>query len=243
MKAKRTAMILLGSILLFGPCVAIADDEHHPDPAPPQQPGAQQQSPISGMGMPGMMPMPGQFPARQQGMGGMAEQGPIPMGAMMNERFSMMGMSAMGEFTKDFPGAVMMQRVEGRIAFLRTELKIDDSQQAAWAQFTQALRDNAKTLSETHAKAIKRQTSASGRLPLNERLAVQEEWFASRAAGINELRNALDDLYAVLSDAQKENAEELLAPHLGMGSGIAPIIGMMSVQGMGMPNRSTSGNH
>lgn len=194
------------------------------------------------MGMPSMvMPGQGQRPMAQMGQQGLAPtaqpmgQGAMPMAAMMDQCLGAMGMSDAGEFAEAFPGVGMMGRVEGRIAFLRAELKIDDSQTTAWDEFAQALRDNAKALGDTHAKAIKRQESANAPVALVERLAAQEDWFTARAAGIAALRRGLDGLYAVLSDTQKQTADDLLAPHLGMGSGGRPMMGMMSMSGMPMP--------
>lgn len=163
------------------------------------------------------------------------------MAAMMNHCLAAMGMSEMRDVAETFPGTGLTQRVEGRIAFLRAELKIDDSQAAAWADFAQALRNNAKTLVETHVNVSKRRASANAPLTLSESLAAQEEWFASRAAGIGGLRKGLQSLYAVLSDTQKHAADELLPAHLGVGDRGSPM-GMMSMGGMPMPGAAT-GTH
>ena len=251
MNLKHAALALLtGSLLLGSSTLAIAEDEHHPAVTPPQQatpvpPEAAPRLPVPGpeMGMQGMMPRPGQLPTGPQGMGPMAGQGGMPMAAMMNQCLSMMGMSNAGEFAEAFPGIGMMQRVEGRIAFLRTELKINETQQGAWTAFEQALRENAKALGETHGKVMKGQASANEPPKLAGRLAAQEEWFAARATGIGELRRALDGLYAVFSDTQKQNAEELLAPHVGMGTGGAPMMSMMSMSGMRMTGQRTGEMH
>jgi hypothetical protein len=238
------SMLCVGTLLLGSWSDAVADDEHHLGRTDPQQlapPAAspRQSGSTTDMGMPGMMPRSGHSPRAQERIGTMLGQGQMPMSAMMDQRHSMMGMSNLGEFAETFPGTGMMQRVEGRIAFLRAELEIDESQQAAWTAFAQALRDNAKALGDTHAKAMKRQIS--NEVPtLAKRLAAQEEWFAARTAGIGELRRALDGLYTVLSDEQKESADELLAPHVGMGAGGVPV---MSMGGMRMPMQSHGGIH
>jgi hypothetical protein len=46
------------------------------------------------------------------------------------------------------------RRVEGRIAFLRTELKITDARSSAWNAFADALRTNAKSLGEVRASMM-----------------------------------------------------------------------------------------
>lgn len=239
MNSKTLAfMLCVGSLLLGSWTAAIADDEHHPGTTDPQQAAPPTESPrqfgpTNGVTMPGGGPRAGQSAVGQQGMGPMAGQGQMQMMGMMQRRMSMMVMADPGEFAETFPGTGMMQRVEGRIAFLGAELKIDESQQVAWTAFAQALRDNAKALGDTHANVMKRQVSNQAP-PLADRLAAQEEWFTARAAGISEIRRALDGLYAVLSDAQKQNADELLSPHVGIGAGGTPMMGMMPMGGMRM---------
>src|SRR4029434_2294118 len=89
-------------------------------------------------------------------MGGMG--GGMPMMGMMNDMKSMMGgmsmMNAMGMMQSmrmmgpGMDGMATIDRVEGRIAFLRAELKITDAQANAWNGFAEALRANAKKLGE-----------------------------------------------------------------------------------------------
>ena len=59
------------------------------------------------------------------------------MHMMMGERGGGMGMMS-----------AMAGHVEGRLAFLKTELKITDTQQPLWNKFADALRDNAKTMTQ-----------------------------------------------------------------------------------------------
>jgi hypothetical protein len=94
-----------------------ADDPHHP----PQ--GAATPAPAQ--------PTP---PAAQPGMGGMNMMGGMPMMNMMQMMQMMQMMRMMG------PGMAGIDHVEGRIAFLRTELKITEAQTSAWNVFADALR-------------------------------------------------------------------------------------------------------
>ena len=48
-------------------------------------------------------------------------------------------------------GMATIDHIEGRIAFLRTELKITDAQASAWDAFAEALRTNAKKLGEVRS--------------------------------------------------------------------------------------------
>lgn len=98
--------------------------------------GAQGQPPGMGMGMMG-----------RSGAGGMMGG---DMGAMMQNMMPMMrGMMAQRMDRMDGPmGMMSPRRVEGRIAFLRTELKITDSQQPAWNAFAEALRAEARSMQD-----------------------------------------------------------------------------------------------
>jgi hypothetical protein len=111
-------------------------------------------------------------------------------------------------------GMAMIDHVEGRIAFLRTELKITDAQSSAWNAFADALRANAKGLAEVRASMMP-QTGAAPQTLL-DRLALQEKWLAARLEGTRAIKSALTNLVGTFSDEQKKTADELLAPHMGM---------------------------
>ena len=110
-----------------------------------------------------------------------------------------------------------IDRVEGRIAFLRTELRITEAQTSAWNAFADALRLNAKKLDEVRASMMPRGTGQQQAPTIVERLDLQEQWMLARLEGTREIKVALSKLYATLSDDQKKSANELLAPHMGMG--------------------------
>ena len=63
---------------------------------------------------------------------------------MMGTMQMMMGQSGMDHFAMMATG--MSEHVEGRLAFLKTELKITDAQLPLWNSFAQAVRDNAKAM-------------------------------------------------------------------------------------------------
>lgn len=127
---------------------AKSDDDHsahHPSdttatpasPAP-NTPAAGAQGQPSGMGM-GIV-----------GGGGAGGMMGGDMGAMMRNMMPMMrGMMAQRMDRMDGPmGMMSPRRVEGRIAFLRTELKITDAQQPAWNAFADALRAEARSVQD-----------------------------------------------------------------------------------------------
>ena len=126
----------------------------------------------------------------------------------------MMGQSGAETGCAGMSGMATIDRVEGRIAFLRTELKITDAQTAAWNAFAEALRANAKSLGEVRASMMPQ--GGAAQQSLIDRVALQEKWLAARLEGTQAIKSALANLVGTFSDDQKKTADELLAPHLGM---------------------------
>ena len=162
-------------------------------PAFTQQPEHEQHHPgetppAAGMRGPGM---PG---------GGMAGSGGMPMMAMMMGQDGMGGMS------------MMAGHVEGRLAFLKTELKITDAQLPLWNGVADAIRANAKSVSEMSGPMMG--GMHTGTLP--EKLAAREKMMTAHLEALRKFKAAVDPLYAALSDEQKKTADELLIGPIGM---------------------------
>ena len=170
----------------------------------PVSPPAQAAPQTPGMGMmgPGMM---------APGMMGQGMMGPGMMGQGMMGPGMMGGMGHGGMQGADSVGP--LDRVEGRIAFLRAELKIGEAQTQAWNGFADALRANAKKLAEVPRTPP---ATAGGAATLNQRLEHQEHALAVRLEAVKSMRAGLQRLYGVLSDEQKKTADELLPVHGGM---------------------------
>jgi len=191
-----------------------ADHEaHHPDQkgAPA---AAQPQSPA---GQPGMM-----------GQGMMGGRGMMGDNMPMMQMMRMIGQSGAEAGCAGMSDMATIDRVEGRIAFLKTELKITDAQDAAWNAFADTLRTNAKKLGEVRASMMPQ--AGAGQQGVVDRLALQEKWLAARLEGTRAIKSALTSLVGILSDDQKKTADELLAPHMGMNS----MVGMMQSGQMGL---------
>lgn len=101
--------------------------------------------------------------------------------------------------------------IEGRIAFMHAELRITDSQMAAWTEFANVLRANAKRSAEAHG--AKGQPAA---MTTADRLDDQERRLAARLEGVRALKAAYGKLYAVLDDKQKKAADDLMAMPMTM---------------------------
>ncbi len=101
--------------------------------------------------------------------------------------------------------------VEGRIAFLKTELNITDTQLPLWNAVAGAMRDHAKSMATMSGEMM-------GTLP--ERSAALEKVMAARLNAVHKLKAAVDPLYVALTDEQKKVADELTAD-MGDDSGRA----------------------
>ena len=107
----------------------------------------------------------------------------------------------------------MLDRIEGRLAFLKTELKITEAQAGAWNQLADAIRSAAKHHNE-RMKAVFSGDQTSKSLP--ERLDAQEQFISIRLEEIRQIKASLKTLYDVLSDAQKKDADDMAIPMGGM---------------------------
>jgi len=152
--------------------------------------------------------------------------GDIPMMNMIGRMRDMMGgdmpmmnmMATMRMMEMMGPGMVAMDRIEGRIAFLRAELNITEAQASAWGAFADAMRANAKKLAEARASMMPQPGAGQQQAPtIAERLDQQERWLLARLEGTRALKSAVANLYVTLSEDQKKTANELLAPQMGMG--------------------------
>lgn len=191
-----------------------AHNEHHPEGAPKTTAPSASSTP----GMTGGAMAPG----------GMMGAGGMPMMKMMRDMMGHMGGSSMA-----MPGMDMADHVEGRIAFLRAELNISDTQSAGWNHFAQALRTNAKTLGDLRAAMAP--PAAAPQPPLAKQLEQQERWYAARLDGIRALKSAFEHLYGALSPDQQKSADKLMGPHLGLMPMAAMSMAGMSSGQMQMP--------
>lgn len=107
----------------------------------------------------------------------------------------------------------MDSRIDGRLAFLKAELKITDAQDAAWDKVASAVRASTKSMME-RMKSVHAGDQNATTLP--QRLDIQEQFMTVRLDEIKQLKSALNDLYAVLSDDQKKEADNLVLPMMGM---------------------------
>ena len=108
----------------------------------------------------------------------------------------------------------MKSRAEGRIAFLKAELKITEAQTSVWNEFAGALR----TMAASHQQHMKMMMDSDAKpKTLVERMEMMEQHMAMRAAELKTMKAVAQKLYAQLSDEQKKEADQLVMPMMGMG--------------------------
>jgi LTXXQ motif family protein len=135
--------------------------------------------------------------------GAMAGAGGMPMMGRMGMMMGQDGLAGM---------SMMAGHVEGRLAFLKTELKITDAQLPLWNAVADAIRANAKSMGVMSDGMMGSSQTAA----LPEKLALREKMMTAHLEALHRLKAAVDPLYAALSDEQKKTADELLMGPMGM---------------------------
>jgi protein CpxP len=109
------------------------------------------------------------------------------------------------------------ERIEARLAYIRTALKITDAQQPQWDAFANVLRKHARAMDERMQQRMAQRQQAgeqrAERPQFNaiERLERQQQRLAQRSARLNEVIGAAKPLYAAFSPEQKQIADQMLA--------------------------------
>jgi hypothetical protein len=106
----------------------------------------------------------------------------------------------------------MLERIEGHLAFMKTEIKVTDAQTAAWNKLADTVRTAAK-----HHNDRMRAVFAQEPKTLPERLDAQAQFMSVRLEEIKTIKVALKGLYDVLSEDQRKEADDMGIPMVGMG--------------------------
>ena len=138
-----------------------------------------------------------------------------------------MGRGMMGGWSGDggmmgYGPDAMVDRIDGRLAFLKTELKITDAQSAAWDETCHGHPPDQRDSQHDDAGDDE---GGSGRFLLQEAIAGTAAVSGNAHAGAprtgQERSQAVDKLYAVLDDTQKKAADEIVLADDGNGNGKA----------------------
>lgn len=145
--------------------------------------------------------------------------GPGTMGPGMMGGGGMMGSGAMGPWMMggNGQGASMCTRmtshIEGRLAYLKTELAITDAQLPLWNAYAGAARRNVQSMI-AHCSAMMGQGRTALSLP--DRIEQHEQFMAAQLDSLRATDKALRPLYASFSDAQRQSADQLMWGMMGM---------------------------
>lgn len=139
------------------------------------------------------------------GPGPMMGGGSGMMGRWEGHRGSMMG--GRGPGRRAMMGGPA-EFIDGRIAFLRAELKITDQQKPLFDAYAAALRTTAGTMQAMHERMWSRDLPD----PMPERLQWHIDAVTSRLEALKAVKVAVVPLYEALSKEQKETADDLMSP-------------------------------
>jgi hypothetical protein len=108
----------------------------------------------------------------------------------------------------------MAGHIDGRLAYIKAELKITDAQESLWNNYAAAARDSANTMVARCTTMMARHSGSTASLP--DRLDQNEQLMAAQLDALRATNKALKPLYAALSDSQKQGADQLFWGPMGM---------------------------
>ncbi|HKX09755.1 MAG TPA: Spy/CpxP family protein refolding chaperone [Stellaceae bacterium] len=102
------------------------------------------------------------------------------------------------------------RHIEGRIAYLKTELKITDAQQPQFDAVAKAMRDNAKAMHDAFQSLRGDRSQPQTAL---SRMEARTKFAQLRADGEAKMLAAFRPLYQAMSPDQQKSADEMLGHH------------------------------
>jgi LTXXQ motif family protein len=138
------------------------------------------------------------------GMMGYGNMGPGMMGRNGMAGYGMMGWGGRGASMC----TMMTAHIDGRLAYLKAELKITDAQESLWDAYAKAARDNAQTMEARCATMMSQ--GGPNKLALPDRLDLHEQFMAAQLESLRAMNKTLKPLYAALSDKQKQVADHVV---------------------------------
>lgn len=135
----------------------------------------------------------------------------MPMMGMMGGGCQMMGMMGMRGHGMMGRQARMGAMVDGRLAYLKSELNITDAQAEAWAGYAQAVKGRIDAMQSRRQSMMDAMQKGSAIERMNARIAGMEVMLDALKA----INPAIEKLYAVLTDEQKKQADELIGMDCG----------------------------
>jgi hypothetical protein len=131
----------------------------------------------------------------------------------------MMGYGGMGPWMRGLGNSgraicAKVSHIAGRLAYIKAELKITDTQEALWDSYAAAARNDATVIRERCSVMLNNRDASAGSLP--DLLDQHVELMATRLDAVRAMTKALKPLYAALSEEQKQIAEQIFSGPIGM---------------------------
>jgi hypothetical protein len=187
MKALVQIAVLMFVLGLAVP--AAAEDAHHP-------PGAAPTSPAPSQGM-----------AERPGMGMMGQGNMMGDGMMHGGMSQMMGMMQMMQGGGHF---------DGRLAFIKAELKITSAQDKVWEDFANALRQAAARVRDAKSAMRAMPSGMAPNVSPPQLLEQHEKQLMAQLDAVRVVKPALGPFYDSLSEDQKKTLAQLHPMFHGM---------------------------
>jgi hypothetical protein len=108
----------------------------------------------------------------------------------------------------------MANHIEGRLAYIKTELKITETQGSLWNDYAAAARDNANAMRAHCTTMMGKRSGSAASLP--DRLEQHEQLMTAQLEAVRAMNKMLKPLYAALNDSQKQTADQLFWGAMGM---------------------------
>ena len=124
------------------------------------------------------------------------------------------------------------EHVEGRLAYLKAELKLTDAQQAAWNTFADAYRATTQKTAKVCAEMDAAGPDHSMHKGVLGHLTMAEHHMSAHLDSVRGLKAAIEPLFAVLTEDQKKTADHVMAHIMGIGMSMGGGMGGMMGGGM-----------
>ncbi len=128
------------------------------------------------------------------------------------------------------------EHVEGRLAYLKAELKLTDAQQGAWNTFADAYRATTQKTAKVCAEMDAAGPDHSMHKGVLGHLTMMEHHMSAHLNSVRGLKAAIEPLFAVLTEDQKKTADHVMTHimevGMSMGGGMGGMMGGMMGGGM-----------
>lgn len=107
----------------------------------------------------------------------------------------------------------MAGHMDGRLAFIKAELKVTPAQETLWNAYADAARGRASAML---ARCTAMTSRRDAKVSLPDRLDQNEQFMTAHLDAVRAMNKALKPLYESFSDSQKQTADQLFWGPMGM---------------------------